>query len=261
MLSPAQIEARKGKLTASRMAPLMTGDAAAILKLYREMLGEESEADLSHVWPVQLGAATESLNLDWYELRRNPLSRRGEVVAHPRYDWAACTLDAWDDTLACPVEAKHIGGREEFQTVVDRYQPQLQWLMECTTANQCGLSVIVGANPPIVEYIERAPDYAAEMIHRGAQFMDCVARRIVPVHLAPIAGPVVASKNYLMDGSNEWAAAAVTWLTTKGAARDHAEAEKILKELVPPDAKACTGYNVRITRDRAGRLSLRELVQ
>src|SRR4029077_7712576 len=88
VLSPAQIEARKGKLTASRVAALMTGDAEKILRLYREMIGEAVEEDLSDVWAVQLGAATESLNLDWYEMRRNPLSRRGEVVVHPRHDWA-----------------------------------------------------------------------------------------------------------------------------------------------------------------------------
>jgi hypothetical protein len=260
MLSPAQIEARKGKLTASRISCLMTGDAPAIMKLYREMLGEEEEEDLSRVWPVQLGSATEGLNLDWYEMRRNPLSRRGEVVIHPRFDWAAATIDAWDITLNCPVEAKHIGGREPFEAVVDRYQPQMQWLMEITTANQCGLSVIVGANAPVVDYFERDADYAAEMVHRGAQFMDCVARRIMPVHLAPVPGPVVAWKAYDMAGDNRWANAAATWLLTKAAARDHAEAEKELKEIMPPDARKCTGYGVVITRDRAGRLSLRELV-
>lgn len=259
MLSPAQIEIRKGKLTASRMSPLMTGDAPAILQLYREMIGEADEQDLSQVWAVQLGAATEQLNLDWYELRKNPLSRRGEVVIHSRYDWAACTLDAWDDTLGCPIEAKHVGGREDLSIVIDRYQPQCQWLMEITTANQCGLSIIIAASPPIVEYIERDGEYAAEMIHRGAQFMDCVARRIVPVHLAPIAAPVIASKTYEMSGDNRWANAAATWLMTKVAAREHAEAEKELKEIVPPDAKKCTGYGVVITRDRAGRLSLREI--
>jgi YqaJ-like viral recombinase domain len=260
MLSPAQNEARKGRLTGSRIASLMTGDAAAILRLYREMIGEEPEEDLSRVWPVQLGAATEQLNLDWYELRKNPLTRRGEVVIHPRYDWAACTLDAWDDTLCCPVEAKHVGGREPLEVIIDRYQPQMQWQMEVTTANQCGLSIIVGANAPVVEYIERDADYAAEMIHRGAQFMDCVARRIMPVHLAPVPGPVVVSKVYDMSGDNRWANAAATWLMTKAAARDHAEAERDLKDIMPPDAKKCTGYGVVITRDRAGRLSLRELV-
>lgn len=96
MLTPTQIEARKGKLTASRIACLMTGDIAAILRLYREMIGEELEEDLSDVWPVQLGAATEQLNLDWHERkRRTPVTRRGEVVVHPEYSWAACTFDGW----------------------------------------------------------------------------------------------------------------------------------------------------------------------
>jgi YqaJ-like viral recombinase domain len=258
-LTAEQIRLRAGKLTASRVSALMTGDAEKILRLYREMIGEAVEEDLSDVWAVQLGAATESLNLDWYEMRRNPLSRRGEVVVHPRHDWAAATIDAWDDTLFCPVECKHVGGREDIGIIVDRYQPQMQWQMEVATASQCGLSVIMGASPPIVEYIERDADYAAEMIHRGAQFMECVAQRIVPVHLAPVAGPVVVSKHYDMSGDNRWGAAAAAWLMTKVAARDHAEAEKDLKEIMPPDAKKCTGYGVAITRDRAGRLSLREI--
>jgi hypothetical protein len=38
-----------------------------------------------------------------------------------------------------------------------------------------------------------------------------------------------------------------------------ADAAKVLKSLVPPDARKAFGYDVQITRDRAGRLSLREL--
>jgi hypothetical protein len=98
MLSPAQIEARKGKLTASRVACLMTGDATEIMRLYLEMIGEERPENLSDVWPVQLGSATEQLNLDWFERKnRMPVTRRGEVVVHPDYPWAACTLDGWID--------------------------------------------------------------------------------------------------------------------------------------------------------------------
>lgn len=261
MLSPTQIEARKGKLTASRVACLMTGDAEKILRLYREMIGELPEEDLSQVWAVQLGETTEPLNLRWYNMRKNPLSRHGEFVVHPRHDWAGCTLDAWDDTLFCPVEVKHVGGHEATETIVDRYQPQMQWQMECTTANQCALSIIEGASPPIVEYIERDPVYAAEMIRRGQQFMDCIAARKLPVTLQPAAAPIVVSKNYDFSSVNSWASAAATWLTTKVAARDHIEAEKDLKELVPPDAKKVTGYGVMILRDRARRLSVREIVQ
>jgi hypothetical protein len=158
------------------------------------------------------------------------------------------------------IECKHVGGREPMETNINRWQPQLQWIMCCTQSKKIALSTIEGANEPRIDIIDRDDEYIAEMIHRGAQFMDCVARRIPPVHLAPIPGPVVVSKTYDMSGDNRWATAAATWLVTKDAAREHAEAEKNLKEIMPPDAKKCTGYGVVITRNRAGRLSLRELV-
>lgn len=261
MLTPAQQTARAGKLTASRIACLMTGDAEAILRLYREMIGEEPPEDLSDVWPLQLGAVTESLNLDWYERGGNPLSRRGEVVTHHRLPWAAATLDAWDDVLGCPVETKHVGGREPFEIIIDRYQPQMQWQMECTGATQCALSVIFGANAPVVEYIDRDADYAAEMVKRGAQFMEFVWRGQPPVVLPPVPAPVDATKIYDMTTSNEWGAFAAQWLLTREDAEKCREAEKILKALVPADARRCVGHDVQITRDRAGRLSLRELAK
>jgi hypothetical protein len=63
-----------------------------------------------------------------------------------------------------------------------------------------------------------------------------------------------------MSGNNHWASAAATWLMTKLAAHDHTAAEKELKAIVPDDARKVTGYGVSITRDRAGRLSLREII-
>lgn len=261
MLSPEQIKAREGKLTASRIACLMRGDATAIMRLYQEMIGEEIPEDLSHVWPVRLGEATEQLNLDWYEMHGNSLSRRGAVVVHPKYLWAAATLDGWDDVLECPVETKHVGGREPLEVIIERYQPQMQWQMEVTGATMCALSVIMGASAPVVEYIDRDVDYAAEMIRRGWQFICCVTDRRQPVALEPVAAPIDASKVYNMTSNNYWAAGAAQWLGTKEAARECASAEKILKSTVPADAKKCFGHGIQITRDRAGRLSLREETQ
>lgn len=260
MLTDAQIAARKGKLTASRVACLMIGDAMAIMQLYREMIGDAEPDDLSAVWPVRLGEVTEKLNLDWYERGAGvPLTRRGEVVQHPRYKWAAATLDGWDEALRCPVETKHVGGREPLEVVIDRYQPQMQWQMECTGARQCALSVIMGANAPVVEYIEFDADYAAEMVRRGDQFMRCVVARREPVALDPVPAPADATKTYDMASNNAWAAHAGIWIETRQSAASNKDAEKILKGLVPGDAKRCHGHAVQITRDRAGRLSLREI--
>lgn len=260
-LTPAQIAARAGKLTASRVACLMTGDAAAILKLWKEMIGDEAPDDLSDFWPARLGEATEALNLEWFEQKRLPLTRKGEVVVHPQHPWAAATLDGWCEELSCPVETKHVGGREPLEVIIDRYQPQMQWQMEVTGAAQCALSVIMGANEPVVEFIERDMDYAAEMITRGGVFMHHVQNRTQPVALEPVAPPADASKIYDMAGNNLWAHYAHIWVTTKPASVQCRDMEAALKAMVPPDAKKCHGHNIQITRDRAGRLSLRELTQ
>jgi hypothetical protein len=258
-LNAAQIARRAGKLTASRISVLMTGDRDGILRLWREMIGEELPEDLSHVWAVRLGEVTEALQLDWYEERhQQEISRRGEVVIHPEIEWAACTLDGWITEIGCPIEAKHVGGREPIEVVIDRYQPQMQWIMTVTAADQIALSIIVGASAPIIEFIERDDNYCNEAIIRGDQFMACVRERRPPVELPAVPLPADAKAVYDMTGQNEWAFHAGEWIQTYNAAKLNDQSSKLLKSMVPPDAHKCFGHGVRITRDRAGRLSLRE---
>jgi hypothetical protein len=237
----------------------MAGDAEAIDRLYREMIGEEVEQDLSGVWAVCLGAATEELNLDWFARKQGqPVTRRGEVINHAFLPWAACTIDGWSDQHQCPIECKHVGGREPIETVIARYQPQCQWQMEVTGADQCALSIIAGANEPLIEWIERDPDYAAEMVRRGAQFMRCVQERRPPIALAPAAPPIEPDKTYDMAENQKWRMHASSWLQAHGAAEIAKRTERELKALVPDDAKLAYGAGVRVTRDRAGRMSLRK---
>lgn len=258
MLTDVQIKARAGKLTASRIACLMTGDEAEILNLWRELCGGDFEQeDLSGVWPVQLGSCTEDLNLDWYERKHGAVSRRGEVVIGPQ-DWMAATLDGWSDAHSCPVECKHVGGREPLETIIQRYQPQMHWQMIVTGASQCALSVIMGASEPIVEFIAKDEAYAAELMVRAEAFWLCVLMLTPPCAVPAVSPPVKAEKIYEMQGSNAWAANAATWLTTKVAAKDFTAAEKEIKALVPSDAAKCIGHGITVNRDRAGRLSIRE---
>jgi hypothetical protein len=260
VLTAEQEAKRKGKLTASRIAVLMNGDADGIMRLYRELAEGAPEEDLRSNWPVQLGFATEQLQLDWYERKNGVLlQRRGEMIAHLDYSWAAATLDGFDPVLVCPVECKHVGGREPMETLIDRYQPQMQWQMECTSTKLCAFSVIMGANEPIVEYIDRDVAYAAEELARGERFMMCVDLKMPPIKERPMPAPAPDPTKIIdMTGNNRWADYAQDWLATHGAAETCKEAEKALKALVPPDAKKVFGYGARITRDRAGRLSLRE---
>src|SRR6185437_8157340 len=86
MLSPAQLQARDGKITASFLPKLMAGDNAAILNEWRRVVGDPGwdPQNLDDSWPVQFGSYIEPFALDWHERKTGAfLSRRGEVVTCP----------------------------------------------------------------------------------------------------------------------------------------------------------------------------------
>jgi hypothetical protein len=257
MLTAQQRILRADKLTASQVGALMSGDDSKILNLWRLHIGDPAyvEDDLSSVWPVRLGEATEALNLEWYERKHGKIARQGEVVVA---DWMACTLDAWDVERGCPVECKHVGGREPLETVIARYQPQIHWQMMVTKANSCALSIIMGANDPVVEFLPLDPNYAAELMKRAKWFMNLVESFAPPVLLPAVIAPVKAEKIYPMDDNDAWKAQAQLWLQTHGAVETAKASEAALKKLVPADATKAYGAGVVITRNRAGSLALRE---
>ena len=119
--------------------------------------------------------------------------------------------------------------------------------------------MIVGANEPIIEFIPRDVGYIDQhLLPRAEQFMQHVWNKTPPVDMPTVLPPALIKKTYVMDGHAVWQKSAAQWLQTHGAADTAKEHEKILKALVPEDAKICTGCGVRISRDRAGRLALRE---
>lgn len=88
--------------------------------------------------------------------------------------------------------------------------------------------------------------------------MDFVRKGVPPVVLPPAPPPISKWLDYNMTGNDGWRRFSEQWLQTRGAAQSCEEASKVLKSLVPSDARKCWAYGVRITRDRAGRLLLRE---
>jgi predicted phage-related endonuclease len=240
----------------------MTGDPEKLMNLWRQMTGDPSyeEEDLSGIWAVALGSHTEPLQLDWYERRTGkPLSRRGDVIVHPLHDWAACTLDAWDNDLMCPVETKHCGGFEKTEAILARYAPQAHWQMIVTGADKCIFSIIEGAREPIIETVPWNDEYAKELWSRAEQFMECVSSLTPPVVLPPVVAPAKPEKTYDLTGNNSWAADAIGWITTKDAADAFGKHAKAIKEMVPADAIKCRGHGIEVSRNKAGSLSIREL--
>ena len=255
-------EARAGKLTASRVAPLMNGDAMALHQLWLEMTGQAERPDISLEWPVWLGVTTESRHLDWLQVKEEiPVVRRGEFVVHPRHSFFACTLDAWHEDLMCPIEVKHTQGFQPFDVVVERYKAQCHFQMACCNAPKYLFSVILGAARPVLQMFDLDHEYAAELMGRALRFWDCVQSRTPPGPLPEVMPSPDTWHDYDMTqhqfACDEWRMSAEIWLQSRGAAESCAEAAKALKALVPDDARRAWGAGVVIKRNRGGSLSLR----
>ena len=261
-LTPEQKKARAGKLTASSIGALVSGDKDRIINLWRELVGDPQfvEPNFDDVWPVQLGVATEGLNLAWYEKKTgNVLTRQGEVVSHPDYEWAAAPLDGYDSVVGCPVETKHVGGWEKTDTVIQRYMPQLHWQMECTKSDKCAISIIQGAQEPYVEYINYNKEYADELMSRALRFMEHVWAMTEPVTVEP--APVYLPHDKLREinvvGNKEFASLASQWIANKKGAKDFEEAKTKLKEMLPYDAKRIFGYFIEVKRSKNGSITIK----
>lgn len=259
-LTQEQKKQREGLLTASRIGVLMKGDPKAVYQLWMEMTGVAEEPDLSQVWPVQLGSHTEQLNLEWYALKTgHAVSRQGEVVRSNRVEWAAATLDGYDDIDKAVVECKHVGVQFNTDDIVARYYAQVQWQMMCAECPKGYLSVIFGSYEPRIIEIERNDAYIDTMVERGERFMYFVNNFIPPVDLDPVATPVAQSDmiEIDMDGNNHFASLAEQWLSTKADHDLFEETAEQLKQIMPPNCKKAYGYGITATRSKSGSISIR----
>src|SRR5437763_16096162 len=86
---------------------IMGRDEEALLQLWREKRGEAEPEDLSGNLAVQLGAATEALNRQWYERNTGRIiSGVQRRVIHPGKRWMAAALGGVIESTGAVCEAK-----------------------------------------------------------------------------------------------------------------------------------------------------------
>lgn len=262
MLSPAQLQARDGKITASFLPALMAGDEKRILNEWRRVVGDpawESE-NLDDSWPVQLGTYLEPFALDWHERKTgNDLTRRGEVVVHPGREYVCCTLDAYRQSDASVIDCKVIGQWRKLDDAIAHYVPQMVIQRACVEAHNAALLIVHGGAEPEEHPVTWDGDYERLVWQRVDEFWTSVETLTPPSAMPAVAAPVKAEKVYDLTGNNEWASEAVTWLNTRQAAKDFTAAEKAIKKLVPADAAKAAGHGITVSRNKAGSLSIKEL--
>ena len=259
-LTDRQKKAREGKMTASRIATIVSGDDAEIYELWLELTGDPSfkPPDFSKVWPVQLGNATEKLHLDWLERGYGTINGRGKSFQHPEIPWALCTLDGWLDAAGLPVEAKHVGGFEHQSVIIERYMPQMHWTMYCTDTTEIMFSTIRGAKAPEAVFIKLDQKYLDGLIDYADMFMRCVFDLREPVPNPYVKPPLpVFSRVVDMTGNNLWATAASRWTQNLEAHTAYEFAAKEIKAAVPADAKEAFGHGIIVRRSKTGALTIK----
>lgn len=261
-LTQEQQRLRDGKITASVAPALMAGDEAKILREWQRIVGDPAyePEDLSASWPVAFGSYIESFALDWDQTRTGqPLSRRGEVVTHPEYDWLCCTLDAWREADRAVIDCKAIGMWRKLDDALPHYLPQMIVQRACLNADRAVLLVVHGGSEPAEHPCEWDAAYETIVWDRIRWFRACCETLTPPVAVAAVVAPVKAERIVDMRESNAWANHVATWLEYREAAKLFKTAEAEIKALVPPDAKRAHGAGIKCERNKAGNLSIREM--
>ena len=268
MLTQAQQDARRGKITGTRIAPLMHGDEEGIMRLYREMTDQATEDDIkywlkvSNSLPVLCGEHNEPFILKLVEMDRAcEVVRRGEVVVHPKIPHFAATLDGFVHASPDPfvVEAKHTGDRESIDVIWNRYMPQCQWQMFVTGTHSLALAVLRSNHTFLIEWIVRSDSYIAEAAGRAEQFMHCIKHRRPPIDIAPPVPPPLRVHEADMRSSNEWGDLEWNYCETLTAAKLNVACKEELKRLVPADARRAFGKLIEITVDKRGAKTIKQL--
>lgn len=261
-LTAAQKEMRRKYIGGSDANIIMGGDPEKIYRLWEIKTGRREDDDLSGVLAVMMGHATEEFNAAWYEYKTGDrVTNRNEHRVSSDMEHVACSLDGLCRGGAAIWEAKHVGGNEDAETVINRYMPQLHHNMMTCGLDVAVLSVFEGNSVWWAQEVSRDPFYVEAMIEAEAAFWDCVQNDRPPVDLPKPPDPPPFDQMRVVDmtGSNMWAYYARDYFEYEEAAKTFETAKKELKGLVEADVRRAHGHGICIERDRRGALRFKEI--
>jgi predicted phage-related endonuclease len=265
-LSPEQLAAREGKITASFAPQLMAGDEPAIHNKWLELIGDPDwqPEDLGDKWAVQFGSFIEKFALDWHEQKyQHALTRRGEVATHPSRPYVAATLDAFREFDQCVIDCKGCGAWRPLDEIIAHYTPQMVVQKACAPANNAALLVVHGSAEPVELTIHIDAAYEAVVWQRIEQFWDCVQNLKPPVALAPVTPPEQWRTIDLVGqfAEHNWApdieVALIDWAANVDSAADFAGAVERIKKFLPEDVGKLTYKELTVSRNRARAVSIK----
>jgi hypothetical protein len=250
---------RRGFIGGSDARIIMSPDEAALIRLWKEKRGEAEPEDFSANLIVQLGVATEALNLTWYERNTGRVITDAQRwVRHPVHRYLAATLDGFVNDLDAVFEAKFmLPWSFSEEAAAEKHMAQLQHNMWVTNARSAVLSIITGGGKWIEMTIPADALYQHFLVTAERRFWRCVQTGDTPrpYGIEPPRPRTEGVHIVDMSESNSWAEFAGLFCATRSAFLDHERARSELKALIPEDAKEASGHGVRAKRSKSGAVS------
>ena len=247
-------------LGGSDMNRLVHGDEDAWHQLWCEKTGRSQQEDLSENLPVQLGIQTEPLNLHWFRLNYDFLTK-DQVWKERNYEGvpAGGTLDGVVLSEHTFVECKHTYESNNITSVSERYMPQIQWYCFLSNLDGCYLSVFFGNRRWECVFIKKNWQYIEELKTLASKFWKAVTSDVEPV----VEGKEILSIDDIelndmvaRDASqdNHFNTLAEEYIEFEQPARQFDRAKKELKEIVKPNERQVYTDKLIINRDKRGAL-------
>ena len=173
-------------MTVDRRTFIGGSDATRIVEgdwyqLWSEKIGETKQPDLSEVLPVQMGIATEELNLKWFErLYDKKVTAKQKFMRHEDYDFICANLDGLVSKDNAVIDAKHTNAFSTPAKVADKYNAQMQHYMMVTGCEKAYLSTFFGNMKYELVSIERDPIFIERLLNAELLFWHMVEKKKSP---------------------------------------------------------------------------------
>lgn len=238
--------------------------------LWKEKTGRQEPEDLSWVLPVQIGILTEKKNKEWFEHETGHKLLSASNQHDFTDDFRHASLDGMVNVSdkICVLECKHTNANNTLENVIRKYMPQVQHYMQVAMMDEAYLSVIFG-NGNRYEWckIEYNNDYITMLYDMEKTFWDkhiqedqepenLKAEKLIQEYSNDIK--VNDMIRIDMEKNNEFVANAHTWRSTKIQYDQHRAVGKVLKELIPANCRLAEGGGIKISRTKAGHLTIKE---
>ena len=253
---------RKKYIGGSDACRIIAGDW---LNLWKEKTSRKEQDDLSRKLNVQIGIATEKINLDFLSYDLDCGIQHEYNVLQDDFMMSHCDGIITDgDHAGILVEAKHTYEQNNFEKVAEFYYPQLQHYMMHSKTDYIYLSVIFGNNKHEHAVIDADPEYQQKLYKLEKAFWMFVQTDTEPKGFEselpdppkniPLNGMTVKD----MDTDIEWIALADTYNKCKPIAKAFDDCKKTIRGLVPDDCRKAEGAGIVVTRNKRNILTIKE---